>query len=234
MSSKVRDDYILSNELLEASELVNFSNVGKDVSIWMKSRARKYLQVDQHVKYGFEVPIQLDRPSEARIIELIKDQASSPEFSLIRHDFSLAFDPISEPEKSPLYSTGSLDASCFDRTISLIALDIAPYVRSIVSYDARLQQERARMSNLLSQGGRKGKRMRTTRSAMSALEGGPRSTTRRDRYFGPGLNPYLVLRTGMPNWLDMAMKEMKLESGGDNNNREEKNEDDEKDELMDE
>ena len=39
---------------------------------------------------------------------------------------------------------------------------------------------------------------------MSALEGGARSTTRRDRYFGPGLNPYYVLRTGKQSWLDAA------------------------------
>ena len=61
--------------------------------------------------------------------------------------------------------------------------------------------------------------MRTTRSAMSALEGGARSTTRRDRYFGPGLNPYFVLRTGVQSWLDAMiaktedMGKDKIESG---------------------
>jgi len=51
--------------------------------------------------------------------------------------------------------------------------------------------------------------MRTTRSAMSALEGGARSTTRRDRYFGPGLNPHFVLHTGMQSWTDAALAETK-------------------------
>jgi hypothetical protein len=175
----------------------------------MRSRARKYLQVDQHIKHGLETPTELDRPSEARIIELIRNHSSCPESSLSRKDFSLAFDPISEPEKSSLTTTGTLEASAFDRTMEIIATDLAPYVRSIVAYDVRLQQDRARLSTLLSEGGRRGKRMRTTRSAMSALEGGARSTTRRDRYFGPGLNPHFVLHTGMQSWTDAALAEPK-------------------------
>lgn len=210
LSSKAREDYIIAYNLLEAAPLVNFESTGADISIWMKSRARKYLQIDEHIKHGFEVPVELDRPSESRIIELIRDQSCSPDTSLTRKDFSLAFDPISEPEKGSLYGTGSLEASSFDRNFSLIPLDIAPYVRSIVAYDARLQQDRSRLSNLMSEGGRKGKRMRTTRSAMSALEGGARSTTRRDRYFGSGLNTYSVLRTGMQCWLDAMLAETKI------------------------
>ena len=204
LSSKAREDYILAYELLEGSPLVSYDKTGADISLWMRSRARKHLQIDQHARHGFEVPQELDRTSEAQIIELIKNQSYSPETPLTRYDFSLAFDPISEPEKTSLYSTSSLEASSFDRHLSLITLDIAPYVRSIAAYDARLQQDRARLSNLMSEGGRKGKRMRTTRSAMSALEGGARSTTRKDRYFGSGLNPYFVLRTGMQSWLDAA------------------------------
>jgi hypothetical protein len=168
----------------------------------MKSRARKYLQVDQHIKHRLEVPSELDQLSETRVIGLIKDQISEPEFILTRQDLSLAFDPISEPEKPYVSSNDKLEASVFDMTKSIITTDVAPYVRSIVSYDAKLQDERTRMSNLLSEGGRKGKRIRTTRSAMSALEGGARSTTRKDRYFGMSLNPQLILKTGMPSWLE--------------------------------
>jgi hypothetical protein len=181
---------------------MDYANIGSDIALWMRSRARKYLQVDQHVKHGFEVPSELDRPSEMHIISLIRDQISWPEFSLTRQDLSAAFDPISEPEKTYVWSTTPLEASVFDRTKTIVTTDVAPYVRSIVSYDAKLQEERSRMSNLLSEGGKKGKRMRTTRSAMSALEGGARSTTRRDKYFGPGLNPYLVFKTGTPSWLE--------------------------------
>ena len=208
LSPKAREDYIISHELLEASPVVSFENFGADVSFWMQSRARKYLQVDQHNKYDLEVPTQLDRPTEADITNLIRELSLTSDLSITRKDLSLAFDPISEPEKSSMNISGSLDASSFDRTTTLIATDIAPYIRSIVSYDARLQQERARLSNLLSEGGRKNKRMRTTRSAMSALEGGARNTTRRDRYFGSGLNPHFVLKTGLPSWLEAVSLEM--------------------------
>jgi len=177
----------------------------------MKSCARKYLQVDQHIQHGFEVPPQLDRPSETDVLDLIKKQASIPDPTLSRSDFSLAFDPISEVEKYVWNTSSTLEASSFDRNLAIISTDLAPYIRSIVAYDARLQEERARMSNLLSEGGRKGKRMRTTRAAMSALEGGARSTTRRDRYFSSKLNSQFVLKTGMPSWIDAALVEERIE-----------------------
>lgn len=207
LTAKAREDNFLPHELLEAHPAVSFSNLGKDISLYMKSRARKYFQVDQHIRNGFEIPTELDRPSETCVLNLINEQFSVPT-SIRRHDLSLAFDPISEPEKALVYSTETLEASSFDRTIALIATDLAPYVRSIVLYDANLQQERARLSNLLSEGGRSGKRMRTTRAAMSALEGGARSTTRKDKYFGPGLNPHLVLKTGCQSWFDAVSEEM--------------------------
>ena len=181
---------------------MDYAHTAQDIALWMKSRARNYLQVDQHVNHGFEIPSELDRPSESHIISLIRDQISVPDFLLTRQDLSAAFDPISEPEKTYAWSPVQLEASVFDRTKAIITTDLAPYIRSIVSYDAKLQRERSRMSNLLSEGGRKGKRMRTTRSAMSALEGGARSTTRKDKYFGPTLNPFLVLKTGMSSWLE--------------------------------
>ena len=211
LSTKVREDYTLPHELIEASPLIDYNTTSKDISLWIKSRARKYLQVDQHIQHGFEVPPQLDRPSEADVLRLIKKQATTPDTSLSRSDFSLAFDPISEVEKYVWNTSSTLEASSFDRHLAIISTDLAPYIRSIVAYDARLQEERTRMSNLLSEGGRKGKRMRTTRAAMSALEGGARSTTRRDRYFGSKLNSQFVLKTGLQSWLDAAVVEERIE-----------------------
>ena len=165
--------------------------------------------MEQHVKMGNEVPIELSRPDEATIIQLIRREATVPDLSLKRLDFSAAFDPIAEPEKASLHNSGQLEASVFDRTMRIIVEDMAPFVRSIVDYDARLQAERAKLSNLISEGGgRKGKRMRTTRAAMSALEGGARSTTRGERYFGSLLNSDLVMRTGVPSWMDAALAAM--------------------------
>lgn len=48
---------------------------------------------------------------------------------------------------------------------------------------------------------RPAKRMRTTRTAMSALEGGSRSAVRKERWFdGVEINPVLVMRTGGDEW----------------------------------
>ncbi|TVY56686.1 ATPase family AAA domain-containing protein 5 [Lachnellula cervina] len=211
LSIKVREDYILAHEVIEASPLVDFITTSKDISLWMKSRARNHLHVEQHIRHGYEILPQLDRPGESDVLRLIKKQAMIPDPALSRSDFSLAFDPISEVEKHVLNNCTTLEASSFDRHLAIISIDLAPYIRSIVAYDARLQDERTRMSNLLSEGGRKGKRMRTTRAAMSALEGGARSTTRRDRYFGTRLNSQFVLKTGMQSWLDAAIVEERIE-----------------------
>lgn len=86
-----------------------------------------------------------------------------------------------------------------------ITLDVAPYVRSIVAYDSVLQQQRLKLSNLMSEGGRGSegaKRMRTTRAALSAMEGGSRSTTRAEKWFKADINPYLVMRTGGSDWVE--------------------------------
>ncbi|KAH8600497.1 hypothetical protein B0O99DRAFT_610815 [Bisporella sp. PMI_857] len=210
LTPKAREDYILSREVLDVAPLDSFEigNVTRNISISIRSRARYMLQLDQHAKYGPKISAPLQRPDEAHINSLIRKKTDITGSPITRRDFSLAFDPISEPEKKHVWSQGSaLELSSFDRSLNLIALDIAPYVRSIVSYDSRLQDERLRLSNLLSEGGKKGKRMRTTRAAMSALEGGARSTTRKEKYFGaPTLNPYLVLKTGLRSWLEAAEK----------------------------
>lgn len=168
----------------------------------MQSRTRNHLQVDQHVKHNLEVPTELSRPSEGDVIRLITAQVTEPEATLTRKDLSRAFDPVADPVW-PSNST-AIELCSFDRTTALITEDLAPFVRSIVAYDGRLQQERTKLSNLLSEGGRPGKKLRTTRSAMSALEGGARKTTRRDRWFTGKVNTYHVMQTGMQSWYNAA------------------------------
>ncbi len=81
--------------------------------------------------------------------------------------------------------------------------------------------------------------MRTTRAAMSALEGGARSTTRRDRYFGSKLNSFLVLKTGLQSWLEAALAESAVSEDTGASRRsskgslEESRAESEKDELID-
>ncbi|QSZ35529.1 hypothetical protein DSL72_008399 [Monilinia vaccinii-corymbosi] len=220
LSSKVREDFTLANQLLDVSPQTNYDKTSTNISLWMKSRAREVLQTRQHVEHGWEIYRELDGPTEKQVLNLIRFQSRPYGNIITRRDLSLAFDPISEAEKAYVATPGNLEASCFDRTMNLIILDVAPYVRSIVAYDARLQKDRVRRSNLLSQGGStkgsKTKRMRTTRAAMSALEGGARSTTRKEKYFSQDINPYLVLRTGSQSWLDAAIS---ITTGADEGSR---------------
>lgn len=205
LTDKAREDYIQSYPIMEATDLSGFVNLGSDISLWIQSRSREQLQVEQHLKHNLEIPSELGRHTDESLTGLIRNRSQTSISRITRYDYSAAFDPISEPEKKYVWSnTGQVEACSFDRTMAIIALDLAPYVRSIVAYDSRLQQDRTRISNLLSEGGRGGKRARTTRAALSALEGGARASTRREKYFGDVLNPHFVLRTGLRSWLDAA------------------------------
>ncbi|KAI1639178.1 hypothetical protein F4809DRAFT_175100 [Biscogniauxia mediterranea] len=201
--AKSRDDYIIGRPLLEVTPLGHFHSTSLDLSSTLRNLAQKRLQANHPVyENTFPFPI-LD---ESRAIDKIKNcltDSLKAEPGVTRPDYSIAFDPIAVSEK--VIAGGYLDPSVFDRTMTMIALDIAPYVRSIVAYDQRLQQERRSRSTLLSEGAQPGKkRMRTTRSAYSALEGGSRASTRRERYFAADINPYLVLRTGGKGWAELV------------------------------
>lgn len=141
----------------------------------------------------------------------VKDHANQ---SLTRMDLAAAFDTLAEPAKRSTSQPVGLLLSEFDRTTSLVVEDLAPYVRSIIAYDLRLEQERLRLSNLLSQRGRDGKHIRTTRASRAALEGGSKAHTRRERWLPAGTNAAMVLRTGGHGWQDVAA-EYSLKGDGD-------------------
>jgi len=143
---------------------------------------------------------------EGSLIDYIADGKGSDyaNRSLTRMDLATAFDPLAEPVKRSVTQPAGLLLSEFDRSTSLLVEDLAPYVRSILAYDLRLEQERLRLSNLLSQRGRDGKRIRTTRASRAALEGGSKAHTRRERWLPGETNAALVLRTGGKGWQDVA------------------------------
>ena len=120
-----------------------------------------------------------------------------------------AFKPLEESSKSTAFAvlqSRGAQITTFNGPLSVIAEDIAPYVRSIVSYDIRLEERRLFLSNLLSQGGRNGKRQRTTRASRAALEGGSKENTRRERWFPNSTNFSLVLQTGGKEWQKLGLQ----------------------------
>lgn len=70
---------------------------------------------------------------------------------------------------------------------SLLALDVAPYARAIAAYDLALEAHRGALAETESSPAAAAiaaiKHQRRTRASRSALEGGQRSSTRRDRWF---------------------------------------------------
>lgn len=145
--------------------------------------------------------------TETQVIDHIRHSLSSPvpgSWTINRLDFALAFDPLATSDCAPLQPTSYLDPSVFDRNMKLLVLDLAPIVRTIISYEADLQKQRLKLSRLISEGGggaaKGSKRMRTTRAALSALEGGSRSTIRGEKWFKAAINPILVARTAGTGW----------------------------------
>ncbi|KAB8360779.1 hypothetical protein FH972_024513 [Carpinus fangiana] len=134
-------------------------------------------------------------PQSREVVSGLEHRGYSPAgHELRRCDFAAAFDPISDGDST----SDGLITSCFDGTFSVITEDLAPFVRSIVSFDLAVEQRRARVDALL--GGRASKKQRTTRAARSAAEGGQRATTRKERWFPVGLDYELVTRTGGKDW----------------------------------
>jgi hypothetical protein len=203
MSHSSRDDFICGLQLLQVDEAVTYGSVHMDIAFWLQSYAS--LQLDPSRSHEKLTASRIEKDTVRQILH-----RKSDDNSITRQDFSFAFDPIAAPERIAQQLISSLEPSVFDRTTTMIATEVAPYVRSIVTFDMQLQRERAKFSNLLSEGGRSGKRVRTTRSALSALQGGTRKTTRRDRYFEADLNFQAVMRTGMDAW-DLASREADVE-----------------------
>ncbi|KND90833.1 Telomere length regulation protein elg1 [Tolypocladium ophioglossoides CBS 100239] len=199
LPSGVRDDFTIGRTLLEADPAAPSASPNAAISTSMKSLAR---EIWHNYAAGLEKLADssaLKAVDEGKAISILDASFRAHRHQLSRLDVARAFDAIAtSPKAQP---TSHLDLSVFDRTMKLIVLDVAPWVRGIVAYEHLLMQERLKLSNLLSEGGRK-KRMRTTRSAMSALEGGERRTTRKERYFGNCLSTGVVMRTGAESFQD--------------------------------
>lgn len=205
MSDKERSNYTISAPVIQVDHMSDFASFDRDMytqshlSIWRAfgGSSRTELQKEDSSK-----PSNEDEITKA-IIEYKRDGQTRQ--SLTRLDFSEAFDILAyPPDIIPSLSTSyHLTASSFDRTFKVVVEDLAPFVRSIVSHELRLETERVRLSNLLSEGGGS-KRSRTTRASRVALEGGTRETKRRERWFETDLNRTLVMGTAGKSWSGMG------------------------------
>ncbi|KAM3477592.1 hypothetical protein MY8738_006351 [Beauveria namnaoensis] len=197
MPVAMREDFTIAQALLEANIFQPYSCSRVEISSAISSLALGNLKtaatalvsstsIDENEAYG-----------EEKTIDILEDMHERENRTLTRYDVAVAFDPIAVSPKA--MASMSLDPSVFDRTMTMIIEEVAPWVRGIVHYDDQLMQDRQRLNELLDDGSRR-KRMRTTRSAYSALEGGERRTTRKERYFGDCLSTEAVMYTAGESW----------------------------------
>ncbi|KAF2158528.1 hypothetical protein M409DRAFT_61573 [Zasmidium cellare ATCC 36951] len=187
LPEKSRSNYIEGLQFLQTDEPVDYSGMSAELLVTMTLLANRALNVPgQHT------------PSTDQIIAKATHLKAHPrDDNLSRRAFA-CFDPVSAPAEVSLSYPGMLQ-STFDGPLETIAVDLAPYVRSIVQHDQALEEQRDRL-NLLTSDGRQAKRARTTRAARSALEGGQRATTRRERWFTRDLDFNAVLATAGKGW----------------------------------
>ncbi|KAH7067572.1 hypothetical protein BKA63DRAFT_557160 [Paraphoma chrysanthemicola] len=203
---KVRLSYTLAAPLLQIEPQIDFLQIDASAHTYthlLAERAFSDLSMSSSSAAS-------QRPSAENeyVSELLETKERlSQSKSLCRLDYATALDILAAPPDATIPERTSfiLAPSSFDRTFSIITLDLAPYVRSIVAHEQLLESQRILLSNLLSGGGT-GKRARTTRASRVALEGGVRETKRRDRWFDKGLNFELVMATAGETWSGMGWK----------------------------
>ncbi|KAK0719077.1 hypothetical protein B0T21DRAFT_374718 [Apiosordaria backusii] len=204
-SDKAQNDVVQGLSYLDSPCTTYYNSLVTSMPSAIKSLAKAYLKTSMDALQDHSAD-ELRPLTEPQAVQCLQTSFTLPtpgSMAITRIDFAFAFDNIAVAESSSPTPVSYLDPSVFDRTLKLVVLDVAPYIRGIVAYEQSLHKQRLKMSSLVSEGG-KGtqgtKRMRTTRAALSALEGGSRSSKRGERWFKAELNPYLVARTGGKGW----------------------------------
>jgi hypothetical protein len=187
LPSKSRTHYIEGMALLESNERIDHDHLSAQLAV-----------SSTLLTYGAFSPTGVVdlamKPSS--LLRCIRNTSNRDDFELTRRDFA-CFDAISIlPSNAP---SSGLEQSAFDGPLQPIAIDLAPYVRSIAQYDLSLEQQRAKLGEIMGEG-HKSKRARTTRAARSALEGSQRGNTRRERWFTKDLDLDAILATGGKDW----------------------------------
>ncbi|KAL8712110.1 MAG: hypothetical protein Q9220_003544 [cf. Caloplaca sp. 1 TL-2023] len=193
MPDKDRLNYIEGPRLLQADQMEDPRSMGDSIAAALRVFARRCLLSIANEPQSKQLNEQLvaeDLPAMLRLQHRPKPVNSQT--------ISNTFIPLSRPSLGPSAGRGPLISS-FDSPTAVVVEDIAPYVRAIVSYDLRLEEQRKRLDTV-SHGGRSGKRVRTTRASRAALEGGSKANTRRERWFPANTDFRSVLRTGESGW----------------------------------
>lgn len=218
MAEKSRANFDDGSILLEADPVVDHTGISVSLGLALRVCARRVLS------YGGAGmrPATFNRDFGCRVIAG-EAQGLCNRKQNTRSALTAAVHPIARPLKlSPAMQKGPYISS-FDGPTSILVEDLVPYVRSIVSYDIRLEGRRNQLNLSLSEGGRNGKRIRTTRASRAALEGGNKQHTRRERWFPSNTDFARILESGGRGWQDALWQGGQIhpdvELGDDNSRR---------------
>jgi DNA polymerase III delta prime subunit len=190
LTDQHRTQYIEGHRLLQTDAYTDFTTLTSNLAVTMSVAATRTCDLLDSIA--------LTDPITMRDTILSRKLTQEGHTPMTRRAFA-CFDTLAYDPESTLPQLTMLQ-SVFDGPLKPIAVDIAPYVRSIVRYDEDLAEHRGQLNTLLSDG-RAAKKVRTTRAARSALEGGQRSSTRREKWFVGELNAEAVLATGGKDWV---------------------------------
>jgi len=196
MSEKMRLNLREGYTVLQAEPSLDYIDLAKKIGCTASILANK-------AESGKVIPCGKSEVNEG-VVRRPKKECS--EQTVTRTDLLAAFEPIMIEKPTFPPASGRL-APSFDNPTFVLSEDLGPYIRFIVSFDQRLEQQRLELSNLLVNGGRNPTKPRTTRASRAALEGGSKASTRRERWFPKGTNFARVSRTGGgKTWDEAALK----------------------------
>jgi hypothetical protein len=205
---KTRTSYISGMALLQTPEVVDYSTLDTQLAVAGSRLVRKVFS-------DLVSPV-----TSSPVRRVVETHSPTNRVSpLTRGDISTAFDTIATMMTTPTPGPPSLAYSVFDGPLKTVVTDVAPFVRSIAAFDLALETQRGKLQGSsqgsVNGGGAGSKRARTTRAARSALEGGQRQLTRRERWFDPSFDLELAMRTA-GDWprVEGELAEARLHSPG--------------------
>ncbi|CRG84144.1 ATPase family AAA domain-containing protein 5 [Talaromyces islandicus] len=183
--SNYQEGYPLLNAICKADYTGLSANIGSTAQVLMQ-------------RTMFDEKSQENEVNAKRILAR-QSRSKSTGFSTA--NYISAFESIMQSNDSILVHA----ASSSESDVAGVVQDIAPYIRSIMAFDLRLERYRLQLSGIMSEGPRN-KRVRKTRASRAALEGGDKSNTRRERWFSQEANPKQILATGSSEWQDALVQ----------------------------
>ncbi|KAJ4334226.1 hypothetical protein N0V95_009217, partial [Ascochyta clinopodiicola] len=158
ITDKERLSYTIDAPLLQADDCTDFLSLDTALAIQTNILLHHtFPDLTHHaIEHPQPAPPTLEQSYTRQILH--HKTKSSRHTHLTRSTFATALDILATPssqDPTPDHRTSfTLTPTSFDRPFSLITLDLAPYIRSIVAHEQALEAQRIRLGTLLSEGGR--------------------------------------------------------------------------------